>query len=92
MSGPEFDPRALAAMIDHTILRPDATEAQVRRCCDEALLHGFDKRLVEPVLPRVHAPVQVGDRVRVAVMQRPADLDVFDDGVRFHRPLGSDDS
>ena len=32
---------ALAAMIDHTLLRPDATDADVVRLCDEALEHNF---------------------------------------------------
>src|ERR1700761_795641 len=31
----------LASMIDHTILKPDATEAEVRRFCEEARTHGF---------------------------------------------------
>ena len=26
----------LAKMIDHTLLKPDATEAQIRKLCDEA--------------------------------------------------------
>jgi deoxyribose-phosphate aldolase len=36
-------PRAgvLASYIDHTLLRPDATLAQVDRLCEEALAHGF---------------------------------------------------
>ena len=33
--------RALAARIDHTLLRPDAVEDEIRRVCDEALAHGF---------------------------------------------------
>lgn len=35
------DARALAALIDHTLLRPDATRAQVRQLCDEARTWGF---------------------------------------------------
>ncbi len=31
----------LASVIDHTILKPDATVAQVHRFCDEAKVHGF---------------------------------------------------
>ncbi len=31
----------LAGMIDHTLLKADATEAQVRKLCDEALRYGF---------------------------------------------------
>ena len=35
------DPQVLAGMIDHTILKPEATRAEVARLCDEAIAHGF---------------------------------------------------
>ena len=38
----------LAAHIDHTLLRPDATEAQIIRLCDEAAAHGFATVCVPP--------------------------------------------
>ncbi len=41
--------RALACLIDHTILKPDATEAQVSRFCDEAREHGFRSVCVNSV-------------------------------------------
>ena len=31
----------LAALIDHTLLKPDATEDDLRRLCEEARVHGF---------------------------------------------------
>jgi len=31
----------IAGMIDHTLLKPDATAAQIRRLCSEAALYGF---------------------------------------------------
>lgn len=37
-----------AAMIDHTLLKPDATEAQVRRHCDEARHYRFAGVCVNP--------------------------------------------
>jgi len=39
---------SLAARIDHTLLRPDATEAQVAQLCDEARAHGFATVCVPP--------------------------------------------
>ncbi len=39
--GPVAGARDLAARIEHTDLRPDATAAHVDRLCDEALEHGF---------------------------------------------------
>jgi len=38
----------LAARIDHTLLRPDATEAQVAQLCQEAAAHGFASVCVPP--------------------------------------------
>jgi len=39
---------SLAARIDHTLLRPDATEAQVAQLCTEAAAHGFATVCVPP--------------------------------------------
>lgn len=39
----------LAAMIDHTILAPNASEADVRRLCAEAREHGFASVCANPV-------------------------------------------
>jgi deoxyribose-phosphate aldolase len=38
----------LAARIDHTLLRPDATEAQILQLCEEAVAHGFASVCVPP--------------------------------------------
>ena len=38
----------LAAHIDHTLLKPDATEAQVIQLCQEAAAHGFASVCVPP--------------------------------------------
>ena len=38
----------LAARIDHTLLRPDATEAQIMQLCQEAIAHGFANVCVPP--------------------------------------------
>jgi deoxyribose-phosphate aldolase len=42
------DARPLAAMIDHTILKPDATASQVERTCAEAIHYGFAAVCVLP--------------------------------------------
>ncbi len=41
-------PMTLAARIDHTLLRPDATEAQIVQLCEEAAAHGFATVCVPP--------------------------------------------
>ncbi|MAG57241.1 MAG: deoxyribose-phosphate aldolase [Planctomycetes bacterium] len=38
-----------SAMIDHTLLRPDATESEVDQLCDEAAEHAFASVCVNPV-------------------------------------------
>jgi deoxyribose-phosphate aldolase len=38
----------LAAQIDHTLLRPDCTEAQIAQLCQEAIAHGFATVCVPP--------------------------------------------
>lgn len=35
------DPAALAATIDHTLLKADARQTNIEQLCDEALAHGF---------------------------------------------------
>ena len=41
-------PMTLAARIDHTLLRPDCTEAQIAQLCQEAAVHGFASVCVPP--------------------------------------------
>jgi deoxyribose-phosphate aldolase len=62
------DVRSLAALIDHTLLRPEATQAQVEHLCDEALQFGFAAVCVNPAW--VPAAVQRlrGSAVRVATV------------------------
>lgn len=38
----------LAQMIDHTLLKPDATEAQIKKLCSEAIEHHFYSVCVNP--------------------------------------------
>jgi deoxyribose-phosphate aldolase len=49
--------RELARIIDHTILKPDATEQDVRRACREACHYRF----ATVVVPPCHVPVAVGE-------------------------------
>ena len=46
---PPAGPWNLAPLIDHTLLKPDATAAQVERLCAEALQHGFASVCVNPL-------------------------------------------
>ena len=42
-------PAELAARIDHTLLKPEATANQIDRLCDEAREHGFAAVCVNPI-------------------------------------------
>ena len=64
MSGPVLG-HALAPLIDHTILKADATEAQVAQFCDEALTHGFRAVCVNSVAVPFVAERLRGSDVRV---------------------------
>ncbi len=44
-----LDSVALAALIDHTLLRPDATAAEIDALCEEALTYGFAAVCVQPM-------------------------------------------
>jgi deoxyribose-phosphate aldolase len=59
-------PRDLARYIDHTLLKPDATEAEIDRLCDEAREFGFAAVCVNPTWVRRCAQRLRGTGVRVA--------------------------
>ena len=45
---PPLTQSALAEMIDHTLLKADATRNEIQNLCDEALQHGFASVCVQP--------------------------------------------
>jgi deoxyribose-phosphate aldolase len=47
--------RDWAGMIDHTLLKPEASEADIRRLCEEAARHGFASVCVNPTWVRAAA-------------------------------------
>lgn len=55
----------LARMIDHTLLKTDATEDDVRRLCQEALEYGFASVCVQPVYVSLAARLLEGSPVKV---------------------------
>ncbi len=55
----------LPARIDHTVLRPDATRADVLRLCEEARRYGFAVVFVPPCYVRETVSVLAGASVRV---------------------------
>jgi deoxyribose-phosphate aldolase len=56
--------RSLAALIDHTILKPDATESQVVQHCSEAVRYGFACVMVNPCWTALAHSVLDGTQVK----------------------------
>ena len=60
--------RGFAALIDHTLLRPEATQADILRLCDEARQYGFASVCVNPYWVPLAAQRLRGTAVRVATV------------------------
>lgn len=57
---------ALASLIDHTCLKPEATHADIVRLCAEAKTHGFAAVCVNPIWVSLAAQ-ELADRTQTAV-------------------------
>src|SRR5581483_2842531 len=60
--------REIAALIDHTWLKPQATAADIRRLCREAREHGFAAVCVNPYWTPVAAQELRGSEVAIATV------------------------
>jgi deoxyribose-phosphate aldolase len=60
--------REIAALIDHTLLKPQATAADIRRLCQEARVHGFMAVCVNPYWVPLAASEVAGSPVEVAAV------------------------
>ena len=65
---PQRDPRALAGFIDHTILKPEASRAEVARYCDEARANSFASVCVNAVHAGFVAGRLAGSPVKTCVV------------------------
>src|SRR5579862_7479157 len=61
-------PQNLAAVLDHTLLKPDATRNQVLQLCHEAAEHRFACAMVNPTWVHVAADALKGTGVPVGVV------------------------
>ena len=61
---PGFD-SSIAALIDHTLLKPEATAADIRKVCAEARQYGFASVCVNPYWVRLVASELQGSPVKV---------------------------
>jgi phosphopentomutase len=77
------NPNIMARLIDHTILRPDATEEDVAKLCDEALQYQFASVCVNPTHVRLVAERLKGSPVKTcAVVGFPLGATTTHDKIR----------
>ena len=62
------DWRALAAVVDHTLLNPDTTRVQVENLCEEAIRYRFASTLVQPIWVSTAVGVLAGTGIPVGVV------------------------
>jgi deoxyribose-phosphate aldolase len=67
-AGTNLYPREIARLIDHTLLKPDATRAQIERLCQEAREHGFATVCINPCWVRLCAELLRGSETRVCTV------------------------
>lgn len=63
-----MDKRTLARMIDHTILKPEASEEAVRRICEDALKYNFASVCINPCNIPLVAQMLKGSEVKVCTV------------------------
>ena len=66
--GGNLSPVQLARMIDHTVLKPEATQEDVRKLCEEALKHNFFSCCVNSSWVRAAAQILRGSSVKVCAV------------------------
>ena len=59
---------ALAGWIDHTLLKPEATTAQITKLCDEARTYGFASVCINPSYVPLAAELLAGSQVAVCTV------------------------
>jgi deoxyribose-phosphate aldolase len=64
----EMDGKALAQLIDHTLLKPEANEVQIRQLCREAREYGFASVCVNPYWVPTCAELLQGSEVLVCTV------------------------
>jgi deoxyribose-phosphate aldolase len=58
----------IAGLIDHTLLRPDAAEAEIIKLCDEAKEHGFFSVCIHPSFIKAARDSLSGTDVRISTV------------------------
>lgn len=58
----------IASVIDHTLLRPDATNADIKKLCEEAIQFGFYSVCINPYFIRMAREILKGSAVKVTTV------------------------
>lgn len=83
MLSPSSPAHDLAQFIDHTLLRPDATESEIRRLCVEAKEYGFKTVCVSPKWVKLAAIELAGSSVLpITVISFPEGKDPLPEKIR----------
>lgn len=67
-AGANLYPREIARLIDHTLLKPEATRAQIETLCGEARQHGFATVCINPGWVPLCADLLRGSETRVCTV------------------------
>jgi len=79
----EEKPDSIASIIDHTLLKPDATSQQIDQLCQESLEHHFASVCINPIHVKQAAQKLAGSNVKVGtVIGFPLGAVTADDKVR----------
>ena len=65
---PAADSQSLASLIDSTLLKPDATEAQISQLCQDAIQYRFFAVCINPYWVPLCAHLLAGSEVRIATV------------------------
>ena len=63
--GGQIAPQAIASIIDHTLLKPDAVRSQVEQLCQEALENHFACAFVNPTWAPIAVGMARGTRLKI---------------------------
>lgn len=64
----EYNRKNIAAIIDHTLLKADATEKDILKCCEEGKKYGFASVCIQPCYVKLAAEALKGSGVKVATV------------------------
>lgn len=64
----EFNRKNVAAIIDHTLLKAEATEKDILKCCEEAKKYGFASVCIHPCHIKLAAEALNGSTVKIATV------------------------